>query len=245
MLETALPSRDRRTLVTQTREHLVRRIRAGEFKPGQRLPSESDLAQTYEVSRVTMREALKGLQQEHLLYTVHGSGTYVADTPITRQVTHLQSVTELAADLGYAMTTRVLDVRRDGVATAAMALNLAAAAPLMCLERLRLVDGRPAIYSLDYFAATLAEDTRAGIEWEGSLFTYIETHNNLTITHSVATLRAALLAAALCARINAKRGQPWLLMEQTNFTSDNRPVVYSLDYHHGEMFSFDVLRRRY
>lgn len=244
MPENAPPNRDRRTLVTQTREHLVRRIRAGEFKPGQRLPSESDLAQTYEVSRVTMREALKGLQQEHLLYTVHGSGTYVADRPITRQVTHLQSVTELAADLGYAMTTRVLDIRRDDAAAAATALNLAAA-PLMCLERLRLVDGRPAIYSLDYFAAALADDTHTGVEWEGSLFTYIETRNNLTITHSVATLRAALLAGALCTRINAKRGQPWLLMEQINFTADNRPVVYSLDYHHGEMFSFDVLRRRH
>ncbi len=240
------PRRDRRTLVTRTREHLVRRIRGGEFKPGQRLPSESDLAQAYDVSRVTMREALKGLQQEHLIYSVHGTGSFVADTAITRQVTHLQSVTELVADLGYTMETQVLDVRREGaVGVAATALSVAAGAPLLCLERLRLVDGRPAIYSLDYFPDSLADLNRAAGEWEESLFAYIETRNSLSITHSTATIRAALLAAQICARIGAKRIQPWLLMEQTNFTADNRPVVYSLDYHHGEMFSFDVLRRRY
>jgi len=115
----------------------------------------------------------------------------------------------------------------------------------LCLERLRLVGGRPAIYSLDYFPATLADDGRDSSDWEHSLFAYIEARNNLTITHSAATIRAALLSAAICARICATRSQPWLLMEQTNFTAENRPVVYSLDFHHGEMFSFDVLRRRY
>src|SRR5579871_1502447 len=99
--------RDRRTLVARTREDLVRRIRLGEFKPGQQLPSEPDLARSYDVSRVTVREALKGLQQEHLVFIVHGRGTFVADTPITPPVTRLQSVTELVADLGHTMTTSV------------------------------------------------------------------------------------------------------------------------------------------
>lgn len=242
--ETMQVQRDRRTLVARAREDLARRIRDGEFKPGQQLPSEPDLARAYDVSRVTMREALKGLQQEHLVYAVHGRGTFVADTPITRPVTRLQSVTELVADLGYTMTTRVLDVRDEGASgAAAAALGVAEGTPLVRLERLRLVDGRPAIYSIDVFPAALV-DGRSEADWQTSLFAYIEGHAGLHITHSTATLRAVLLDAVTSARIGAAPALPWLLMQQINVTSENRPVVYSHDYHHGEMFSFDVLRRR-
>jgi GntR family transcriptional regulator len=237
--------RDRRTLVTRTREDLAQRIRRGEFRAGDQLPSEPELARAYSVSRVTLREALKGLQQEHLLYAVHGRGTFVAPASITRPMTRLQSVTELAADLGYAMTTRVLDVRsEDAIERDAAALNVPVGTPLTRLERLRLVDDRPAIYSMDLFPTSLVQDA-PDTAWQDSLFAYIEGHAGLHVTHATATLRAVLLDAATARRIGAKRAAPWLLLEQTNFADGSRPLVYSLDYHHGELFSFDVLRRRY
>jgi DNA-binding GntR family transcriptional regulator len=237
--------RDRRTLVARTREDLARRIRSGEFRAGEQLPSEPELARTYSVSRVTMREALKGLQQEHLLYAIHGRGTFVAPAPITRPITRLQSVTELVDDLGYTMTTRVLEARDEPASGHnAAALGVDEGTPLVRLERLRLVDDRPAIYSLDIFPASLVQGVPAEL-WQDSLFAYIEGHARLHIGHSTATIRAILLDNATSTRIGAKRGLPWLLLEQTNFTDSNRPLVYSLDYHHSEMFSFEVLRRRY
>lgn len=243
--ETALIRRDRRTLVARTREDLVRRIRQGEFRPGQQLPSEPDLARAYDVSRVTVREALKGLQQEHLVYVIHGRGTFVADTPITRPVTRLQSVTELMADLGYTMTTSVLGVHTSAEPSAASeALGVAAGTPLVHLERLRRVDGRPAIYSIDVFPAGLVEENLPEDTWQGSLFALIEGRTGIRITYSTATLRAVLLDSAVQERIGAAPHTPWLLMEQVNYTAENRPIVYSHDYHHGEMFSFDVVRRR-
>lgn len=237
--------RDRRTLVTRTREDLAQRIRSGEYRAGDQLPSEPDLARAYNVSRVTMREALKGLQQEHLLYAVHGRGTFVAPAPITRPITRLQSVTELAVELGYAMTTRVLAVHNEEAAEPdAAALGVMVGTPLTRLERLRLVDDHPAIYSMDLFPSALVQDA-PDTAWQDSLFAYIEGHAGLHVTHAASRLRAVLLDARTAGRIGAKRTVPWLLLEQTNFADGARPLVYSLDYHHGEMFSFDVLRRRY
>lgn len=238
--------RDRRTLVARTREDLARRIREGQFSPGERLPSEAELARFYDISRLTLREALKGLQHERLLTIVHGRGIFVARGSITRPLTRLQSVTELVADLGYTMTTRVLDVRREPAHDrAAAALGVDEGTPLLCLERLRVVDNQPAIYSLDIFLASLADPDRPLAAWEGSLFTYLEERTGLHVTHSTTTLRAVLLDAATRARIGARAGLPWLLMEQTNYAGDSHPLVYSLDYHHGNLFSFDVLRNRY
>lgn len=235
-----------RTLVGRTREDLARRIREGEFAPGQRLPSEAELARYYDVSRLTLREAIRGLQQERLLTIVHGRGIFIARSSISRPITRLQSVTEMAADLGYTLTTRVLDARVEPAAgRAALVLGVDEGVELLRLERVRLVDARPAIYSLDIFLARLAEDDRPPEAWQESLFLYLETRTGRHVTHATATLRAVLLDAAICARIDAPDGQPWLLLEQTNYVDIGEPLVYSLDYHDGDLFSFDVLRNRY
>jgi GntR family transcriptional regulator len=228
------------------REDLVRRIYEGEYTPGEQLPSEPDLARVYEVSRMTVREALKSLQQESLLYVVPGSGTFVARAPIIRAVTRLQSVTELAAGLGYTMVTRVLSARADGASsTIAAALGIEIGDPVLFLERLRLIDDQPAIHSLDTLPARLVEMDRPAEAWQGSLFAYIDARNDLHITHSTATLRPVLLDAPTRARIGAPPDIPWQLIEQTSYAGDRHPVIHSLDYHRGDLFSFDMVRRRY
>ncbi|HWE60185.1 MAG TPA: UTRA domain-containing protein, partial [Chloroflexota bacterium] len=80
--------------------------------------------------------------------------------------------------------------------------------------------------------------------WEGSLFSYIYERSGRWITHSSATLRAATLDAKTSKRINADPSIAWLVMEQVNYDAENRALVYSIDYHKGDLFSFEVLRRR-
>jgi len=115
---------------------------------------------------------------------------------------------------------------------------------LLRLERLRLVGDEPALYSIDIFDASLAEPDRPLDAWEGSLFTYIQERTGQSLTHTTAALRAEVLDPATSARIGALPGLAWFVMEQTNFTADDRPVIYSLDYHRGDLFSFNVMRRR-
>ena len=54
-----------------------------------------------------------------------------------------------------------------------------------------------------------------------------------------------MLDAVTCARLGTTPDLPWQLIEQTSYAGDNRPLVYSLDYHRGDLFSFDMIRRRY
>lgn len=238
--------RDRRPLAKRTYAELMQRIRTGEFKPGQRIPSELELARTYNISRMTVREAIKALQQDHLLYTIHGRGSYVSHTLIDQPITRLQSGTELTAELGYLLTTQVLGATVEAPTDAiAAALRLQQGTEVLRLERLRLLDGAPALYTIDRFAADLVEQGRPREAWEGSLFDYIQHRTGTPISYTNATLRAEVLDAPTSARIGAVPGLPWFVMEQTNFTSDDRPLMYSLDYHRGDLFSFDVVRRRY
>lgn len=240
-----LEQRDRRPLAERAREDLAHRIYSGEFQPGQQLPSEPELARAYKVSRMTIREAIKGLQREHLLYSRRGQGTFVTHVPIARPITRLQTGTELAAELGYALTTRVLDAQvEEAQGTIAHALRLPIGTPLLRLERLRCVEDQPALYSIDRFEARWVDEDRPAEAWQGSLFSYLHQRTGCAITHTTATLRAVTLETETSSRLGADPRIAWFLMEQVNYDADNQPLMYSLDYHNGDLFTFEVIRRR-
>lgn len=236
---------DRRPLTERVREDLAHRIHVGEFKQGQQLPTEADLSAVYEVSRMTIREAIKGLQRDHLVFIRRGQGTFVTHMPIMHPITRLQTGTELAAELGFAFTTQVLSAEVEPAQEiTANALNLPPGTPLLRLERIRCVDGLPALYSIDWFEASWVEGGRPLAAWEGSLFSYLYERTGRSITHSSATLRAAILDDKTSKRINADPGIAWFVMEQVNYDAENRALVSSIDYHKGDLFSFEVIRRR-
>ncbi|MDB5073858.1 MAG: transcriptional regulator, GntR family [Chloroflexi bacterium] len=238
-------TQDRRPLAERVREDLAHRIRSAEFKQGQQLPTEAELARVYDVSRMTIREAIKGLQRDHLLFIRRGQGTFVTHMPIQHPITLLQTGSELATELGFALTTKVLSLEIEPAQEAASnALAIPIGTPLARLERLRCVDAVPALYSIDRFEASWVEGERPLEAWEGSLFSYIFARTGRSITHSSATLRAVTLDVETSSHINAEPGIAWFVMEQVNYDAENRSLVYSVDYHKGDLFSFEVMRRR-
>ena len=95
--------RARRPLGRDVADDLRTRILGGEFGPGDKLPSETDLAATYGVARVTIRTALQLLQSRGLAYTRHGAGTYVAPISggIRAGLQELRSITDVIRELGH------------------------------------------------------------------------------------------------------------------------------------------------
>src|SRR6476646_7948296 len=84
------------------------RIESGEWKPGQKIPSENELNRLYGVSRMTARQVLAQLVNEDLLFRVQGKGTFVAHRKISTRSPAYMGIREQLEQLGYATTTRVL-----------------------------------------------------------------------------------------------------------------------------------------
>lgn len=108
------------------------------------------------------------------------------------------------------------------------------------LERLRLHDGEPLIYSVDVLPAEHARDPE-DTDWRGSLFT--APASGLQPVTAVATICAAHLPPTAATMCGTDLALPWLLMVQVNLLADGSPIIYSHDYHRGDRFSFDLLRR--
>lgn len=141
-------------LWAQLLEDLRRRLRSGEF--GEHFPSDADLVRHYAVSRQTVREAMRHLQQEGRIERVRGQGTSVRPRHIEQSLGALYSLYRSAEEQGFTQdsTVRFLEVRKN--AEAASMLECDQDDPLVYLERLRLLDGRPAVLDCSWLPASWA-----------------------------------------------------------------------------------------
>ncbi len=236
------PIRDRRPLPLQVFEALRERIARGEFAAETRLPSEAELARSFAVSRVTVREALRLLQSEGLVVARHGLGHFVVGPPLIREpITELRSVTDLLHSLGETVATIVLSVERDEAGDLGSVLELGETEPVTRIERLRCSGGDVVIYSVDVLPARILEGV--AMDFSGSLIDALA-KRGVELHQAQATIRASVLPRRVARRAGVSASSPWLLLEQVHYDAARAPVLWSLDYHRGDRFEFNVLRRR-
>ena len=125
----------------QIRDDVRRRLDAGEFLSG--FPSDRELVSYYRVSRHTVREALRELQDSGVLQRQRGRGSYVEPIALEQRIGPLYSLFRSIEDQGYRQDSEVLALERVKNAQVAEHLKLAEGQQFFHLRRLRLVDGTP------------------------------------------------------------------------------------------------------
>jgi GntR family transcriptional regulator len=238
----------RRPLTLQVRDQVLEIIKNNHLLPGDRLPSEAQLAEQFGVSRAALRETFKLMEEERLVACRHGVGRFVA--PQVREIynediTRLQSVSELAANLGMKLTSEVLSVQEIPADDAlAAALEIETGAPVINLERVWRDAESPIIYCNDYFRKTLLNTPVTPEYFSGSLLAKLEKNQNLRISYSKTVIQAVRIQPQLLERLGVASTRPWIYLEQLNFDVHDHPLLFSRDYFYSEKFQFRVLRRR-
>jgi GntR family transcriptional regulator len=239
---------DRRALPLRLRDLINDKIRAGELAPGDQLPPEPALCEEFGVGRSSVREAVKLLVNDGVLDVQHGRGTFItglATLTTERPITRFESVTEMMSALGYSVENRVLGVtERMASVEEADELRLDPQAPVIRLERLRLHESRPFVFSVNVvpreaFAGPLEE-----VPWGHSIIDLLD-ERGLEVVASSAHIRSTTPPEALIASGVELPIDPWLLISETCVTATGAPVLLAHDYHRGDAFAFHVLRRRF
>lgn len=219
------------TAVGQVVDELRTAIVDGTRAPGERLPSEPDLARTLGISRPTLRDALRALEDEGLVRRVHGSGTYVTGRPLLRNnLERNAGVTDVIASFGQVPGTLARTVAEEPApAWVTEALGIERA---LVLRRIRTADGRPVVYSVDY--------VRPGTPVDGeSLYATLGT----AINHGVATLRPVTADAFLAGALGVAQGAPLLELRQVDYDEADAALAAAQEYHVADAFDFTVYRR--
>jgi GntR family transcriptional regulator len=232
----------------QVRDQLVELFEARQIAPGDRVPSEAEIAELCNVGRSTAREALKLLEQDGIVLVERGRGRFLsalAALHIDRPITRFESTTAMLEALGYRdVKTLVLSVTEDKPDdTEREALCLSADDMIIRLERLRSAGDEPLVYVIETLARDLIPGPVRHVNWSGSLTDLLAAHGHL-MASSAARIQAQDPPQEIQDTYQLGPGYgPWLLITETVVTTAGRPVLRSQGYHRGSLFAFNVLRR--
>jgi GntR family transcriptional regulator len=219
------------------------RVLGGEWERGARLPSETELATSYQVSRVTVRTALKSLEAQGLVDIRHGAGTFVADFGFSLRagLQELGSITATIRELGHepGMEWRAIE-SRPATEKEATHLDVPVGSDVLSIERAVLSDGEVVAFSYDVLRLDILPPGAVEEVGRGSLFELFE-------QMGLRPKRAfARLHAVQSAEIGWGSGRPkealYLLLDQVHFTPGSQPLMYSRTYFVEGRFEFVIIR---
>ncbi|HVY52695.1 MAG TPA: GntR family transcriptional regulator, partial [Devosia sp.] len=154
--------RNRPLLPDVVRSELRRAIIEGEFPPGSRLPNEEALCTRFGVSRITLREAVRGLIEDGYVVRRQGAGTFVTSGPVLRNSLDTNfSYTEYLESTGIKVTKKVIEANTiPADEEVQLDLALEPQANVVEIRRVRIAGKKPAIYSVDYLPADIVDPRR-------------------------------------------------------------------------------------
>jgi len=234
------------TLTMATEEMLRQSIQDGKFPPGSKLPSEMELISLLGVSRSTLREAMRTLEEQHLIVRKRGLGTYVSERSILKDLSINFGITEMIRQAGMLPGSDSVSLKREKASISiAKALQLAESEMLMVIARVRTADQRPVVWSQDIIPEKVLGEHAIETPFleTHSLYQYLETHLKIHISHGAAQIRPVAATAEVAEKLNIHKGAPLLRFDQTDYDTGERPVLHSIEHHIPDAFVFIVNRR--
>lgn len=236
----------RKTLTKIALEELRQAILGGTFRPGSQLPTEAELCETLGVSRTVVREALRVLEDDGLVARRHGVGTFVRDHPILKNLNVNFGITEMIETAGLkAGTSHLALLKETADKERAEKLGVAIGAPLVTIERVRTADGRPVVYSLDTIAEALLQ--KAGFDTDllmtQSIYSILQNSLGRVVDYGIARLLPVAAPAHVTTKLQLPQNALTLYVVQTDYSSEDEPLIYSCEYHLPDAFDFMVWRR--
>jgi len=202
--------------------------------------SDSSLSKQFGVSRITVRQAVKELADEGLLYRIQGVGTFVRQKKLTEKLT-LTSFLE-----SWSEGSNRLDVQVENLSIAkannevASLLNLNIGDDVSYVKRLRLrdnilvaIDDR--FIPIDFCNHLTAQDIKCS-----SLVDYLRNRENVIIKNGIMDIEARIATTEESKQLNVRKGHPILFRKVVFFDSLEQPVLAGMSYYRADMISYQV-----
>lgn len=222
----------------QIHNALKQKIERGEYKLGDKIPAERELAVEFGVSRMTLRQAVQTLADEGVLDRRVGDGTYVANEKVQEKMSGITSFTELMKAQGKIATNKVISYHNDVQPTLSEVeqLKLKANETVLRMERIRYGNDEP--ISLE--TATIPSRLVVGLQREeitAGLYNALKS-NGYTIGHAQQTVMAQLATEKTAEYLDIKRGDAILHLRQISFLDNGQPFEYVRTHYVGSRFEF-------
>jgi GntR family transcriptional regulator len=231
-------------LYQQIKGLITRGLEAGEWKPGDMIPSEIELAARFGVSQGTVRKAVDELAAEHLLVRRQGKGTFVASHTEPRTQFRFLRLTANAGEPRHAESS-ILECRRvRAPAEIARALELKPGDAIIMVKRMLTFDGVPCVLDELWLPGAIFKGLTAErlTQSKAPLYSLFESEFGTKMVRADEKLRAVAAEAADARLLRVEAGAPLLSVERLTYTYGDKPVevrkglyVTSDYYYHNEL----------
>lgn len=236
---------DHRALYLQVIDRMKQDIAAGVYKEKEKLPSEFELSKSLGVSRATLREALRLLEEDNVIVRRHGVGTFVNSKPVfSSGIEELTSVSDMIRQAGmepgvvYLSTSESIcseeDVKR---------FHCNPDDTVISIERVRTANGEPVVYCIDKVPSVYMPEGFLGRK-ESSIFSALEESGEIRISYAVTFIDPIGYHEEASPILECDPETALLVLKQHHYDENDRLVLYSKNYFRADKFSFHVVRKR-
>ena len=223
------------------------KIKEGDYKSGEKVPSEAELQKELSISRTTARNALKELVNEGILETHQGKGTFVCKEKLSHPLPNLTSFTEDIKNKGFKPGAEVIENRLiNPEKYIGEQLDFADSDRVYYLKRLRTIDGEAVGIHEAYLNAQLLEGRDfTEIDFaEKSLYRTLESEYGIKIGEAEETIEASPSAEKVSRLLNIPDSFPVLILNRKTYTEDGKPLEYVKIIYRADRYKYHVKLKR-
>lgn len=217
-------------------------ISSGQLNPGEKLPTEVDLREQYNISRDTVRRALAKLENEGFIIRKPPRGTFVKQNKSDYELTELSSFSEQMKARGISPSSELDSIELSALESSEIKAFLSLADDDKCyiISRIRLGDGVPMAYEKTYVPYRLCPDIQKYIDNTSSLFEIYQNVYNLTLNYGTINLESIIAPNFVQKKLVLPNYSPILLMKCLTFQENNEPLYYVECYYIGDKYYFST-----
>lgn len=230
---------------TQISKWLRQKIEDGVYETDEKLPSENELTDKFDVSRVTVRRALQTLENEQLIYRSQGLGSFVKGNRSHQSFVRLTDFVEDMKRSGMEASSEVVNMKPTSVSKQiSSTLKIEADKTVIRLDRLRLGDGKPIAFDITWLPMFYGQLIEGYDLTEKTIYGILEEDFDIPVEKGFYRIEAANADDYLAENLNVQEGDALLLIDRLSLTVGDKPIYYQKRYYRTDRIVYELVVER-
>lgn len=227
-------------LYLQLTEFLIDKIESKEIGLDEKLPSERELCEIHNLSRITVRQALQELERDGYIYKLHGKGTFVSPQTFNQNLVKLYSFTDEMKKIGKVPSTEVLSFKEMILdERLSLKMNLPPYQEVFQVIRVRYADDEPLMYETSYLPKNIFTKLTESDLRNRPMYEVFSDDYQISVTRAIESFSATNLRNEESSILHLAPAHPAMLVKRFAYSEDNL-VEYTVSVARGDKFDYTV-----
>jgi GntR family transcriptional regulator len=232
---------NRLPLYYQLYDIIVEKIESGIHVENDKLLSERELCEKYDISRATVRRAMVELEKNNYIYKKQGKGVFISSKAFEQDLLKFYSFTEEMKKINKVPSSRVIDFQlTEANEKISKNLKVGYGTDVYKFTRLRLADNNPMMLETTYLPAKRFEGLNKELLNSQAMYDIFRDKYNVTFKKAEETFQATGINIKEAEYLNVKEGSPAILLKRITYEA-NTPIEYTVSVARGDKFKFHVM----